>query len=28
MAPPAIFMAITAVGIIAMWYFQVRAIGA
>jgi hypothetical protein len=28
MAPPAIFMAITAVGIIAMWFFQVRAIGA
>ena len=28
MAPPAIFMAITAVGIIAMWYFQIRAIGA
>jgi hypothetical protein len=28
MAPPAIFMAITAIGIIAMWFFQVRAIGA
>ena len=28
MAPPAIFMAITAIGIIAMWVFQVRAIGA
>jgi hypothetical protein len=28
MAPPAIFMVITAVGIIAMWFFQVRAIGA
>jgi hypothetical protein len=28
MAPPAIFMAITAIGIIAMWYFQIRAIGA
>jgi hypothetical protein len=28
MAPPAIFMAITSVGIIAMWFFQVRAIGA
>jgi hypothetical protein len=27
-APPEIFMAITAVGIIAMWYFQIRAIGA
>jgi hypothetical protein len=27
-APPAIFMAITAIGIIAMWYFQIRAIGA
>jgi len=27
MAPPAIFMAITAIGIIAMWFFQVRAIG-
>jgi hypothetical protein len=28
MAPPAIFMAITAIGIIAMWFFQFRAIGA
>ena len=27
-APPAIFMAISAVGIIALWYFQIRAIGA
>jgi hypothetical protein len=27
-APPEIFMVITAVGIIAMWYFQIRAIGA
>ena len=27
-APPEIFMAITAIGIIAMWYFQIRAIGA
>ena len=27
-APPEIFMAITAIGIIAMWYFQVSAIGA
>jgi hypothetical protein len=27
-APPEIFMAITAVGIVAMWYFQIRAIGA
>jgi hypothetical protein len=27
-APPEIFMAITAIGIIAMWFFQVRAIGA
>jgi len=28
MALPAIFMAITAIGIIALWYFQIRAIGA
>jgi len=27
-APPVIFMAITAVGIIALWYFQFKAIGA
>ena len=27
-APPEILMAITAIGIIAMWYFQIRAIGA
>jgi hypothetical protein len=27
-APPEIFMVITAIGIIAMWYFQIRAIGA
>ena len=27
-APPEIFMAITAVGIIAMWFFQFKAIGA
>ena len=27
-APPAIFMAITAVGVIALWYFQFMAIGA
>jgi len=27
-APPEIFMAITAIGIIAMWYFQISAIGA
>jgi hypothetical protein len=27
-APPEIFMAISAIGIIAMWYFQIRAIGA
>jgi hypothetical protein len=27
-APPEIFMAITAVGIIALWYFQFKAIGA
>jgi hypothetical protein len=27
-APPEIFMAITAVGIIALWFFQIRAIGA
>jgi hypothetical protein len=27
-APPEIFMAITAIGIIAMWVFQLRAIGA
>jgi hypothetical protein len=27
-APPEIFMVITAIGIIAMWYFQFRAIGA
>ena len=27
-APPEIFMAITAIGIIAMWFFQFRAIGA
>jgi hypothetical protein len=27
-APPEIFMAITAVGVIALWYFQIRAIGA
>ena len=26
--PPAIFMAITAVGVIALWYFQFMAIGA
>jgi len=26
--PPEIFMAISAIGIIAMWYFQIRAIGA
>lgn len=27
-APPEIFMVITAVGIIALWFFQLRAIGA
>ena len=27
-APPEIFMAISAIGIIALWYFQVAAIGA
>jgi hypothetical protein len=27
-APPEIFMAITAIGVIAMWFFQIRAIGA
>ena len=27
-APPEVFMAITAIGIIAMWFFQIRAIGA
>jgi hypothetical protein len=27
-APPEIFMAITSAGVIAMWFFQIRAIGA
>ena len=27
-APPEVFMAITAIGIIALWYFQFKAIGA
>ena len=27
-APPEVFMAITAIGIIAVWFFQIRAIGA
>jgi hypothetical protein len=27
-APPEIFMAITAIGIIALWFFQIKAIGA
>jgi len=27
-APPVVFMAITAIGIIALWYFQFKAIGA
>jgi hypothetical protein len=27
-APPEIFMAITAIGIIALWYFQFQAVGA